>query len=174
MVLDPAVVPEGTQGDDHLVEALSPVGEVLSGCGEFLLAPTDSDSETQPVRGQDGGGSDRLGDRDEVPRRRDVDAGREQEVPGDRRESRDEAHRVRPFGVLLPERRSVFGSGVGVAALQLAGVEDVVRDHQARIAEIVARDREVDDLVDGQECDAPGGTSRQRPGARARSRRGCA
>ncbi len=46
MVLDPSVVPESAERDDHLVEALPPVGEILSGGDEFLLAPPDTDAET--------------------------------------------------------------------------------------------------------------------------------
>ena len=65
-----------------------------------------------------------------------------------------EAHRVRPLGVGVPERRAVVGGGVGVAALQLTGVEDVVGDHQACVAEIIACHRQVDDLVHRQERDA--------------------
>ena len=41
--------PQGTEGDDHFVQARAPGGEVLAGLVELLLAPADADAEARTV-----------------------------------------------------------------------------------------------------------------------------
>ena len=49
VVLDPSARPEDTQGLDHLVQPLSPVGKGLAGLVELLLHPAHADPEVDPV-----------------------------------------------------------------------------------------------------------------------------
>ena len=139
VVLDPAALPEGAQGDDHFVEALAPGGEVLAGLVELLLAPADADAEADPVVGEHGGRADRLGHRDQVAGRGDVDAGGEEQVFGDGGQGGNDAHRIGPRGFGFPPGRAVFSLGVGVLGLERAGVEEVVGNVDAAVPEVVAR-----------------------------------
>ena len=142
VVLHPAALPQGPQRGDHVVEPLAPVVEVLAGLDVLLLAPADTDAEAHPVVGQHGRRAHRLGHGDEVADRGDVDAGGEGDVGGDGGECRDQAHRVGPLGLLLPEGGPVGCGRVRVLGLEHPGVEEVVGQVDAVVADLVGGERE--------------------------------
>ena len=174
VVLDPAALPQGPQRRDHVVEALAPVVEVLAGLDVLLLAPPDPHPEADPVVGQHGGGAHRLRHGDEVAHRGDVDAGGEGDLVVTAGERRDQAHRVGPLGLLLPEGSAVGCGRVGVLRLEHPGVEEVVRQVDAVVAHLVRGEGQRPDGLEGQELDglveahgsrlSGGGGSGRRPG----------
>ena len=134
VVLDPAALPQGPQGRDHLVQPLAPGGEVLPGLVELLLAPTHADPQPDAVVREDGGRAHRLGHRDQVAGRRHVDAGGEGQAGGHggQAEMTGTSGRARRSPSPSPGRRRRGPSRC--SGTEVRGVEEVVGEVHAGVA----------------------------------------